>query len=327
MFSYKEFMEFLSELRDYNERQRLKKMNKYLKSPDFYAWLFKPTLTPATQQEDISTVMSKLYGKLCKKKAVKTIIETIQEYGADEYTRSTATFLFTVVKFCIDAIEDETKTITEQYQSGKMGRGEYKSAKENVESFSTMVAKLNDYINKIVRPDAKKLERTTGLPREIATCILKTCPEKCYIGKHAVSTFTKLVLDELYANVNEYKRDVIKVNWDAFFANLFGKENLGDVASFILVEGRHRIKGMNDNVFEMWRRLTDWALRELNDCDSNTRSQMIEIYIKRLAKLVKNGVTDVRVDLLSIDEDAYPQLSKTVNQYADKIRSILNDVE
>ena len=327
MFSYKEFMEFLSELRDYNERQRLKKTHKYLKSPDFYAWLFKPTLTPATQQEDITTVMSKLYGKLCKKKAVKTIIETIQEYGEDEYTRSTATFLFTVVKFCIDAIEDETKRVTDEYQSGKITRSEYKSAKDNIDSFATQVSKLNDYVNKIVRHDAKKLERTSGLPREIATCVLKTCPEKCYIGKHAISTFTKLVLDELYANVNDYPRGISKIDWDAFFTNLFGKENLCDVASFILVEGRHRIKGMNDSVFTMWQKLTDWALHKLNDCDANTRTQMIEIYIKRLAKLVKNGVTDVRVDLLSIDEDAYPQLSKTVNQYADKIKGILNDVE
>lgn len=326
MFSYKEFTDFLEEIGEYGDKKRRKIMNSYLSSDDFYGWLFKPAQPDKKVAMDINEMMSKMYDLLCKKKVMKVIIETIDYYGTDFYTRSTATFLFSIVRFALDAIDEKTAAVMREFESGTMNRSEKKVEMDGINKYSIVVSKLNDMCNKIVAHDAKMIERTTGLPREIAKSILKCIPEKKFIEKFKVSTFTNMVLNELYANVNDWGEEIGDVDWKPFFKELFGKENTLDVATFILLEGRHRIKGFSGKSLDyVWESLTGYALEELDKADLNSRNQMIELYIKRLAKMVKNGTFDVRVDLLSLSEKKFPNLTKTIRDYKDQIVEILDN--
>ena len=66
------------------------------------------------------------------------------------------------------------------------------------------------------------------------------------------------------------------------------------------------------------------ALEELVGADLNSRNQMVELYIKRLAKMVKNGTYDVRIDLLSLSEKRFPNLTKTIKEYKTQIEDIID---
>lgn len=325
MFSYREFIDFLKEINEYGEKRRRKIMQSYLTSDDFYGWLFKPTQPDKKVTMDINTMMSDMYNELCKKKVIKTLVETLSYYGADQYTRSAATFLFSIVRFALDAIDERTAASVSAFERGEISRSERKDEIEVINKYSAIVAKLNDICNKIVSHDAKMIERTSGLPREIAKSILKCIPEKKFIEKFKVSTFTNIVLNELYANVNDWAEEIADVEWKPFFKELFGKENILDVATFILLEGRHRIKGMKGRSLDyVWESLTAFALEELDGADLNSRNQMVELYIKRLAKMVKNGTYDVRIDLLSLSEKRFPNLTKTIKEYKTQIEDIIN---
>lgn len=324
MFSYKEFIDFLEEIGEYGNKKRRKIMHSYLKSDDFYGWLFKPQ-TDKKVSMDINEMMSKMYDLLCKKKSIRALTETIEYYGTDQYTRSAATFIFSIVRFALDAIDEKTAAVVKEFDSGNINRAEKKDNMEVINKYAMLVSELNDQCNKIVAHDAKTLERSTGLPREIARSILKCVPEKKFIEKFKVSTFTNIVLNELYANVNEWGEEISEVDWKPFFKELFGSENTLDVATFILLEGRHRIKGFNGKSLDyVWESLTKYALETLDKADLNSRNQMIELYIKRLAKMCKNGTFDVRVDLLSLSEKKFPNLTKSIKDYRDQITEIID---
>lgn len=325
MFSYKEFTDFFEEIGEYGNKKRRKIIHSYLVSDDFYGWLFKPQPDKKVTT-DINEMMSKMYDLLCKKKSIKAINETIEYYGVDQYTRSTATFLFSIVRFSLDAIDEKTATVMKEFESGNINRAEKKENMDVINKYSIVVSTLNDYCNKIVAHDAKSIERNCDLPKEIARGILKCIPEKKFIEKSKVSTFTNIVLNELYANVNDWADELGDVDWKPFFKELFGKENTLDVATFILLEGRHRIKGFNGKALDyVWESLTAYALDELDHADLNSRNQMIELYIKRLAKMVKNGTFDVRVDLLSLSEKKFPNLTKSIKEYRDQITEIIGE--
>lgn len=324
MFSYDELMDFLKEINEYSDKKRRKILNAYLTSDDFYGWLFKPTQPDKKVSLDISTMMSNMYDEFCKRKVLKALIDTIDYYGADSYTRSAATFIFSIVRFALDAIDERTAEVMKDYENGSINRSSKKEEMDAIDKYSITVSKLNEFCNKIVKRDAKLIERSTDLPREIAICILKCVPDKRFIEKFKISTFTNIVLNELYANVNDYAEEIADVNWKPFFKDLFGKENTLDVATFILLEGRHRIKGFNGkSIDKVWESLTKYALEELDNADLNSRNQMIELYIKRLDKMVKNGTYDVRVDLLSISEKKFPNLTKSIREYKDQITDII----
>ena len=325
MFSYKELITFLKEIDEYGEKKRRKILNSYLRSDDFYGWLFKPTQNDQKVTVDINQMMSDMYNEFCRKKVMKAINDTIDYYGPDQYDRSAATLLFSIVRFALDAIDERTAASVAAFERGDISRSQRKDEMDTINKYATVVSKLNDYCNKIVAHDAKLIERETDLPREIAKCILKCVPDKKFIEKYKVSTFTNIVLNELYSNINDYAEEISEVDWKPFFRELFGKENTLDVATFILLEGRHRIKGMKGRSLDyVWESLTSYALEELDKADLNSRNQMIELYIKRLAKMIKNGTFDVRIDLLSLSEKKFPNLTKSIREYKTQIEDILN---
>ena len=52
---------------------------------------------------------------------------------------------------------------------------------------------------------------------------------------------------------------------------------------------------------------------------------MLELYIKRLDSMFANGSYDTRVNLLELDRHDYPELVKSVDKYAEKIKAIVAD--
>jgi hypothetical protein len=127
-------------------------------------------------------------------------------------------------------------------------------------------------------------------------------------------------LNELYTEIDATENELSEIDWKVFFKTLFGKENVLECATFILLEGAHRTKGFkHQNVRKIWDSLTAFALDELEGADAPARNQMIELYIKRIEKMFANGSFDLRVDLNSLPETEFPQLTQTVAKYADQL--------
>ena len=323
-FNLSQLFDFLDSIREYKEEKRYKIMRNYLTSEDFFKWLFNP-LEQDTKYGNLEQQFSKLYEKVGSKKVIKAIIETIYEYGYDDFSRTTSVFIFSIVKFGIDTIEAQNDITKEARGNGQLSKSSLESQKEKIQKYAELIEALNKQANKIVKNDAKFLERKTCVPRDICTAILKNTPESKYIDRFKVGFFLNIALNDLYSKVNEMNTDIKDVNWREFFKELFGKENLLEVSTFILLEGVHRINGFKAaGVRKVWDSLTFFALKNLENADGNSRTHMIEIYIKRISKMFKNGTFDLRVDLCGLDNREFPNLSKSVTEYKSKIQDIVS---
>ena len=73
--------------------------------------------------------------------------------------------------------------------------------------------------------------------------------------------------------------------------------------------------------------LTRFALKALNQAPASIRDQMIELYLKRLNKMLKDHHIDLRVDLRTIDSFRFENLWETVKKYKSKFDDILGAVK
>ena len=126
---------------------------------------------------------------------------------------------------------------------------------------------------------------------------------------------------ELYKelDVDECTEDISDIDWKYFFKEIYGRENLLDVATFILLEGAHRTKDFKTKrIRSIWDSLTAFALDALEGADAPARNQIIELYLKRIEKMFANGSFDLRVDLRNLPENDFPKLTAAVGKYADR---------
>ena len=121
--------------------------------------------------------------------------------------------------------------------------------------------------------------------------------------------------------------DVASIRWGSYFGTYFGSEMASSAALSVLLEGVSRINMYRDlehfdDVRKVWDSLTNFALAELDRAPENVRRQMIELYIKRIEKLFRNGNGPrLRVDILNIP-NAFNHLSNTITQYTNRISRI-----
>ena len=118
------------------------------------------------------------------------------------------------------------------------------------------------------------------------------------------------------------------IRWGNMFGPYFGMEMTTSAAVAILIEGVKRIEPYQEmphfnDVKSVWNSLTNFALSELDNAPENVRRQMIELYIKKIDRLFKNGNGPrLRVNILSLPRE-FANLSDTVMRYSDRISSII----
>lgn len=321
MFDYEDTIFDLGKLSDMKEKKRLKFLKNLLNDEDFMEWLFNPKNSPQTTEK-----VSKLYDIMTKPKTMRALADMIQEYEPQSFDRTQATFMWSI---CNMAIKDNNDRITEldkQKKDGDISNRDYKDLSDKIDEYTTYIERLIKMVQKIVKKDAKRLSKETNLPRHICATALYNAPDPKYIDRYKIGYYTNNLLNTVYADVVNFGDFEDNVKWRPYFKEIFGKDNVAEVATFILLEGVHRIDKYKNSsqVRACWDSLTGFALKELNDAPDSIRSHMLELYIKRIDKMFSNGSFDLRVNLLTLDEIDFPKLAKTITGYADKIKDILS---
>lgn len=325
MFDYDYTIRTLMKL----EKMKGKKRNRFLKNlfldDAFVEWLFQPNQQTGST-ENLMQQVNDLYAAITKPKAIRSIVDMIEDVGYRRFTRSHATFLYTLANIAIESNASNVAEVAKRRKEGKLTNKEVKDFNEKIEKYNGYISQLIRTSKQIVKRDAKNLAKETNIPRFICYNAFYSVPETKYIDRFKIGYYLNNLLNSAYADIDaygEFDRDSIK--WKPFFREVFGKDNVVEVATFILLEGVHRIDKYKNSeaVKECWDSLTEFALKELNEAPETLRTQMIELYIKRIDKMFANRTFDLRVDLLSISDKLFPKLNDTIVKYSGKIEDIL----
>jgi hypothetical protein len=321
MFDYDRTLDVLQDFKHLSSKKRRKVMITLFYDDDFMTWLFQPE-----KAANLTEMVSAMYAEFTKEHTMQAMIDAIDYEGPHEFTRSHATFLTTVANIAIQNNNDFLKEIEIGRKNGDYSRKESARLCEGINEINDTVAKLLKRARKIIKRDATAIARDSRLPRYITIAAMTSVPEPKYIDRFKIGYYLNNLFNTIYSDVEENGEFEHGVRWRVFFKEIFGKNNVVEVATFVLLEGVHRIDKYrnSDDVRECWDTLTSFALKELNDSPEQVRQQMIELYIKRIDRMFSNKVFDLRVNLLDLDEDSFPKLIKTIDRYSDKIANILS---
>ena len=322
MFDYDKTLDVLRDFKRMNPKKRRKIMTALFYDDTFMEWLFQPKSVP-----NLTEMVTDMYSEFTKPMVMQAMIDAVKEEGYSEFTRSHATFMFSVANIAIQSNNEMIQEITAKKKEGEYSSKECRRLIDKIDESNEIISKLLKVSRKIVKRDAIRLSRDSRLPRYIGMSALTSIPETRYIDNFKVPVYMNTLTNTIYSEVNRNGEFDKGVKWRTFFKEVFGKDNIAEVATYILLEGVHRIDKYDNSsdVRDCWNSLTSFALRELDEIPTQLRNQMVELYIKKIDKMFKNNSIDLRVDMLNIDEDTFPNLAKTIDKYADKISAILDN--
>lgn len=325
-FSSNELLRLLDQdhLEGLSPKKRRKTLEKFLMDDDVMSFLFMPSKVDKTVSADY---VKELYSRLTTSTCLHTIASIMSRTDPGELDRTRSTFLTSLCNIAIENNNNALKEGDRMKEKKSISNSELHQLSDIIEDMNEDIVYILKFLRKNVKSEAKRLNAVCDVPVCICQLGLSTIPESKYIDRYKVGFYLNKLLGEIYADVNEFDAfETASVEWDRFFSNVFGKDNVLEVATFILLEGVNRIDKYKNQkaVKACWNSLTDFALKYLNDAPVSNRTQMIELYIKRIEKMFQNGVFDLRVDLTKLSQINYPRLVDTVVKYADKITAIIN---
>jgi len=320
MFDYEMALDVLRDFKYMGKKKRRRMIRSLFYDDDFIEWMFQPKKVP-----NLNEIVSSMYAEFTKPFVMEAIVDVIEDEGYREFTRSHATFLTSIANIAIDANNNEINDIEEKRKAGDYSRREAMRLVDEIKDINIIIADLLKCARKIVKRDAINIAKQCRLPKYIAVTALTSIPEPKYIGKYQIGFYLNNTLNTIYSEVEQNGEFERNVKWRDFFRHVFGKDNVIEAATFVLLEGVNRVNKYknSDDVRECWDSLTNFALEELNNSPQQLREQMIELYIKRIEKMFLNKSFDLRVNLMDIDESIFPKLADTITKYADKIVKIL----
>lgn len=320
MFDYDLTLENLENFNEMRAGKGQKMLKNLLFDESFIEWLFHPAPNP-----NINEMMNALYIRFSKPRIINALVDMIDETGYNRFTRSHATFLYTLCNIGIRANNERVLEISKQRKSDQISNKEADRLNSKVIRYNEYISELLKCAKRIVKKDGKILAHESGLPKYLCITAYHSVPDPQYIDRFKIGYYLNNLLGNVYSEVEAYGSFPSDIRWKIFFKNIFGKENCVEVATFILLEGVHRIDRYKNStpVKDCWDSLTTFALKELNEAPEALRTQMIELYIKRISKMFANGAFDLRVDLMSINDNVFPKLTETIMKYGSRIEEIL----
>lgn len=292
-------------------------------SKDFAEFLFKPKGIP-----NLTEVVSQFYAAMSRPQVIKCLVNFITSEGYDEFNRTQATFFYSVASMALESNNERAEENSKKKKSGQISNKEFNETNDKIEEYNKYVKKLFKCAKKIVKKSAYNLSEDSRIPEKLCRTACYMVPETEDVDRYKIGRFLDSLLTEFYDQIdkNNY-RIPDNANWKAFFKKLFGKDNLAEVATFLLLEGHNRRDAYDTNsaVIECWDSLTEFALEQMNAAPEQIRDQMLELYLKRISRMFSNGTYELRVDLLSLpkSDSKFPQLASSINKYADKLKAIL----
>lgn len=321
MFDYERTLDVLRDFKHLSTKKRRKVMLSLFYDEDFIRWLFVPE-----KCANLTEMVSDIYAEFTRNETMQAMIDAIDYEGEREFDRSHATFLTTVANIAIQTNNDMLKEIEIGRKAGDYTRKESSRLVEQIDDINDTIARLLKRARRIVKREAAEIARESRLPKYITMAALTSVPNPKYVDKFKIGYYLNNLFNTIYSDVEENGQFDRGVKWAVFFREIFGKNNVVEAATFVLLEGVHRIDKYENSrdVRECWDSLTTFALKELNDAPDQIRNQMIELYIKRIDKMFSSKSYDLRVNLLKIDDFSFPKLVDTIDKYADKITSIVS---
>ena len=304
-----------------------RKLVRLIGDEEFLMAIYRPD-TKATTKEQLNTLIGQVFDVASKKNCINTIAEAISDNGYYELGRPSACFLVTLVNLGMATIDSKATDLGRAKDHEEISTREYDKGMRRLENFQDDLQVLLKYAKRIVKGKAVRLSDDTGLPKTICTSALFTVPGAEYLDTYKIGFYLNTLLGNLYGYVNmspEDFDDFDDVNWKEFFRAIFGRERLPDVASLILLEGVDKIDKYENyrDVRACWDSITQFALKTLNQSPASIRDQMIELYLKRVNKMLADHDINLRVDLRMIDDFRFDKLAETVRKYKDKIDAIM----
>jgi len=318
MFNYTDCVDFLKVY----EKGDWKPIKKMFFDDSFMDWFYEAAKVSNGASEQISY----LYNAFAQNKVMKDMVKMFYEVGEKRFSRSVASFVWSVTNTAININNKATVSITANFKADLINRKVMENEIEKLQRSNEIITKLMKCSRKIVKANAREIEQDSGVPKDICTWALQNVPEPKYIDKYRIGSYTNTVLSHIYSHV-DVEEDEIRVSpseWRKFFKGIFGKENVAEIATFILLEGAGRATNYKSpHVKDTWDSLTTFALKELDTSPDTLKKQMMDLYVKRITKMFANGSYGLRVNLLSLDEDTFPSLTQTIQKYSDKISDII----
>ena len=315
-----------------SDRLRRKLLN-LLSDDEFLMAVFKPTVTGDETKEALNVKIQQVFDAASKRSVVSAIADAISDHGYFDLSRASATFLVTLVNLGMATIDTKASDLGREKDHNEISDRDYSKGMAKLNRYQEDLQTILSYAKKIVKPKAKVLSSRSGLPRAVCSMALFSVPGAEYIDTYKTGFYLKTVLGNLYGMVNltpsEFDTDFDEVDWKNFFGTIFGKDRLPDIASLILLEGASDVEKYENlaDVKDCWNALTRFALKALNQAPASIRDQMIELYLKRLNKMLKDHHIDLRVDLRTIDSFRFENLWETVKKYKSKFDDILGAVK
>lgn len=321
MFDYESTIDILRDFKRMSGKKKRRIMRAMLFDDSFMEWIFQPK-----KVANLTEYVSDMYAELTKTSTMEVIVDVVKDEGYHEFNRSHATFFYSIANIAIQGNNDMQNKILEDKRNGDMSSREVKRLLGKIDESNEIIADLLKVGRKIIKRDANKIARDSRLPRYITVAALTSVPEYKYVDHFKIGFYLNNLFNTIYSDVNENGDFDRGVKWKVFFKEIFGKDNVVEVATYILLEGVHRIDKYenSDDVHDCWDSLTSFALKELNDAPTKIRDQMIELYMKRISKMFKNKSFDLRVNLKDVDEGLFPNLCNTIEKYSDKLVQIIS---
>lgn len=299
-----------------------------LSDEDVLQWIF----NPPENDPDVVTQENKLYEAFCDSDILKALNKINDEYEDGDLSRTAANVLRTIATLCKNNIAELINDLGKDRKNGKIGKNVYDVEVEKLEKHFKRAKKVEkELIPKIIAAKVSGVSKDTGVPKSIVSYVLTHTPGPKFITKKTLDYYVNITLTYLYDVIEKSPNELYDVfpkkasrRWTTFFGEIFGNNNIEDIAMIVLLEGIKRKKsGCSSTLENCWNSLTVWALDNLEGSEDNTRDQMLEIYVKRLINMFTGNSLDLRVDLLKIPADRYPKLSKSIDKFRDQIKPIM----
>jgi hypothetical protein len=324
--------ELLDSSNEYSAGRFRKKLINMLEDEDFLRAIFKPQADPqrGVTKDALSAKITQVCDVATKRSTVHALADALEEHGYRlNGQRTPAVFLVTIVNLGMATIDSKATDLGRAKDHEEISDESFNKEMRKLESYQEDLRTILKEARGMVKGPAKKLAGITGVPKELCISALFTVPSAQYLDSYKVGFYLKSLLGNIYGfvdlNADAFELDFDEVDWPHFFKAVFGKERVPDVASLILLEGAERIDKCENkrDVRECWDALTHFALKSLNKAPESVRDQMIELYLKRLNKMLADHNIDLRVDLRMIDNFRFENLANTVKKYKGKIDSIM----
>ncbi len=336
-FNYPRFIDFLQSVRDrdYTKEAAADILLDYFDDPSFGAAFYSPN--PDIDQEKLRKYQKEIYELLGTRRMMGILIDSIELEGCDCFDRTTACFLYSVAYRAMQASNHRLKDARDAEKSLDAGYTQ-KYSRSDIEKIEQGASEINDraydllrICKKIVRRDAKRIEADTNLNRDFASQLLLYVPKTNFIENHQIGLYMNTILRGLYGYVHANRVSTENVKWDKVFQYILGEKSIYEAATSILLEGNNRIDQYCDKngeidpyVEEAWDTLSQFALEALEKSPADIQSHMMDLYTKKVNRMISNGSKDIRVNMLKISPNRYPELTSAVSKYSDRLKELLD---